>query len=676
MAEPMWLKNLRDALLLSPMVLVHGNVKDRFPVPAGGEQRLPPHLRSLPYVDFATWLGLLLEEMRYPTVVLYDPADYGLALRGRMARTWNDLAGGGAAPPPPPTGPALPRAAAPPPADDAWMVRLNNAEQDPTAFVRTLYDNVLAQPAAAVGVVMRFTDRFLRYDNRSDPADRRLSLLVQKAAMRIAPQTDPAALASRLVLVFNTAGEIPQELHVGAPFAKVVEVPRPTLDEREQFFRDNAGRFDATTPGDRFDPADAAQLRLVANLSDGLNYQDLLGLAALSRSVAMGLGPRQVKPLLDRFRLGTSENLWTKVNAVTLRNAEAELSKRVKGQPEVIRAVVPVLIRAKLGMTDVTGPPQQQSTKPRGVFFFVGPTGVGKTELSKAIAELIFGTDAALIRFDMSEYSEEHQQARLVGSPPGYIGHEGGGQLTNAVAARPFSVVLFDEIEKAHGRILDKFLQVLDDGRLTDGMGRTVYFSETILVFTSNLGTAPQASRTAPLGTTGVTRGGVGDGESLADRYARLLQLDYEDLSDHFRREVREFFVNTLGRPEILNRIGEDNVLVFNFLKDDGARQLIIEQQVDLLNRRLTAEHKVSVECTPAFQRMLMFHPGGFARNGARGVRNLLNKFVVNPLAVALFTDAAKYQGRTFVVDYAVARDKIVEDGFAFDPAVLESSWD
>src|SRR5205814_1862259 len=153
---------------------------------------------------------------------------------------------------------------------------------------------------------------------------------------------------------------------------------------------------------------------------------------------------------------------------------------RVKGQDAVIEQVVPTLIRAKMGMSDVGG--GQHSSKPRGVFFFVGPTGVGKTELSKAIAELIFGDEKAMIRFDMSEYSEEHQQARLIGAPPGYVGFDQGGQLTNAIIEKPFSVVLFDEIEKAHGRILDKFLQILDEGRLTDGMGRTVYFSEAILI--------------------------------------------------------------------------------------------------------------------------------------------------------------------------------------------------
>ena len=671
MSDPLWQRNLLDAVLLNPMVLLHGNVKDRFAVAADDVPRLPAELRPLPYVSFPIWLGLTLERLGFATVILYDTADGGVALRGRMATAFAEMARHAPTAAPPPAGGAgLPRAdTAPPPAADAWQVRLD-PRQNPADFVRTLYDNVLPRVESPVAVVLRFTDRFLPYTDRQDANDRQLSLLLQKAAMSIPPQTTDGRLNSRLLLVFNTAGEVPQELGVQAPFAKSVLVPLPTLEERELFFRDNAGRFDGGTPGERFDAGNADHLRLVANLSDGLNTQEMLSLAALSHREGLGLSPAQVKPLLDRFRFGTRENAWAKVRPETLRDAKATLGRRVKGQDEVIDEVVPVLVRARLGMSDVTGPANQTSSKPRGAFFFVGPTGVGKTELSKAIAELIFGTEAALIRFDMSEYSEEHQQARLVGAPPGYVGFDQGGQLTNAVLARPFSVVLFDEIEKAHGRILDKFLQVLDDGRLTDGMGRTVYFSETVLVFTSNLGTAP------PPAARGVRGAAAVDlvGESSSDRYARLATMPYAQLADHFRREVKDYFVNTLGRPEILNRIGEDNVLVFRFLTDDDAKLKIVDQQVEAVNRHLTGR-QVAIHCTRSFKRMLMVHPGGFARNGARGVRNLLNKWAVNPLSSDLFLTPERCHGRTFRADYRVPIEQVVEAGFVFDRAALTYEW-
>ena len=158
----------------------------------------------------------------------------------------------------------------------------------------------------------------------------------------------------------------------------------------------------------------------------------------------------------------------------------------MRGQRPAVTKTIDILMRSVMGLTGAQT--RAAGNRPRGVLFFAGPTGVGKTELAKTLTQLIFGDDRAYIRFDMSEFAEEHTGARLLGAPPGYIGYDAGGELTNAVREKPFSVVLFDEIEKAHPRILDKFLQILEDGRLTDGRGETAYFSEAILVFTSNLG--------------------------------------------------------------------------------------------------------------------------------------------------------------------------------------------
>jgi ATP-dependent Clp protease ATP-binding subunit ClpA len=157
--------------------------------------------------------------------------------------------------------------------------------------------------------------------------------------------------------------------------------------------------------------------------------------------------------------------------------------------------VLDILKRTSIGLTGAQS--RGLSARPRGVLFFAGPTGVGKTEMAKSIAEIVFGDESAYLRFDMSEFSAEHSGDRLIGAPPGYVGYDQGGELTNAMREQPFRVVLFDEIEKAHNRILDKFLQVLEDGRLTDGRGDTVYFSESLIIFTSNAG----VSRKLPDGT-------------------------------------------------------------------------------------------------------------------------------------------------------------------------------
>ncbi|MDE6472938.1 MAG: AAA family ATPase, partial [Ureaplasma sp.] len=171
--------------------------------------------------------------------------------------------------------------------------------------------------------------------------------------------------------------------------------------------------------------------------------------------------------------------------------------------------------------------------------FFAGPTGTGKTELSKSIAEFIFGDEKRIIRFDMSEFNHEHSDQRLIGAPPGYVGYDSGGELTNKVKENPFSVLLFDEIEKAHNKILDKFLQILEDGRLTSSQGEIIDFSQTFIIFTSNIG-ANNAN----------------------------INSSFDDLEKYFINEVKKYFYEELQRPEILNRISEKNIVAFNFITD------------------------------------------------------------------------------------------------------------
>jgi len=656
-----WRANLSDAVLLDPLILVHGNVKDVFPLDQEARARMPDELRGQAAVTFDVWLALELERQGFDIVCLYDPITRITVLRRGMAAPLRLLLGGQAPPVAPaaaagaasrPSIPAAekPAAVATPGTAGDWLVSLDE-KQAPKDFVRSLLVNVMPRTDVRVAVVFRFMDRFLQYTDRQDCNDRELSLLIQKAALAV--PADAQTGGSRMVLVFDLETQVPQEINTLFPAAHSVFVPPPTLEEREQFFQQFGGRFNpgAEAP---VDLANAAGHRLLlAQLSDGLRMQDLHSLTLLSHREQLGLSAKEFPLLIARFKFGTRENAWAKLDAERLRNAKQTLQKRVKGQDEVIDEVVPVLIRAKLGMSDLAG--SVASSKPRGAFFFVGPTGVGKTELSKAIAELIFGDERSLLRFDMSEYSEEHQQARLIGAPPGYVGFDQGGQLTNAVHQKPFSVVLFDEIEKAHGRILDKFLQILDDGRLTDGMGKTVYFSESIIIFTSNIGTAPPK------------------GGSTDDTYGRLGQLSYDEICRHFRGAVREYFVNVLGRPEILNRIGEDNVLVFKLLNSGDAKSQIIAQLIENMRVALRERQPVDIHCTTAFKRLLAVHPSGFDRNGARGVRNLLNRYVLNRLASDLFLEPKQCRGRILRVDYEASDEDI--DTKPFQADLLRYEW-
>jgi ATP-dependent Clp protease ATP-binding subunit ClpB len=291
---------------------------------------------------------------------------------------------------------------------------------------------------------------------------------------------------------------------------------------------------------------------------------------------------------------------------------EEELGTRIIGQRKAVVAVSDAVRRARAGISD--------PDRPTGSFLFLGPTGVGKTELAKALADFLFDDERAMIRIDMSEYSEKHSVARLVGAPPGYVGYDEGGQLTEAVRRRPYSVVLLDEVEKAHPEAFDILLQVLDDGRLTDGQGRTVDFRNTLLILTSNLGSHVLADPTR---------------------------------SDESKREAVMGVVRTSFKPEFLNRL--DEIVLFDALTTaDLAR--IVDLQVEALARRLAAR-RIALEVTPAARDWLA-QTGYDPAYGARPLRRLVQSAIGDSLARALLAGEAR-DGDTVVVDRDVDADEV-----------------
>jgi ATP-dependent Clp protease ATP-binding subunit ClpB len=288
---------------------------------------------------------------------------------------------------------------------------------------------------------------------------------------------------------------------------------------------------------------------------------------------------------------------------------EDDLRKRVVGQNEAINAVARAIRRSRAGLKD----PQ----RPIGSFLFMGPTGVGKTELARALAATMFGSEEAMIRIDMSEYQEGHTVSRLFGSPPGYVGHDEGGQLTEAVRRRPYSVVLFDEIEKAHPEVFNALLQIMDDGRLTDGQGRTVDFKNTVVIMTSNLGSAFIIERT------------VAEGGTVDEGTRRQVM---EALREHFR-------------PEFLNRI--DEIIFFHALGREHMKR-IIDIQIGGLTRRL-AERKIHVTLTDAAKEQLV-REGYDPAYGARPLKRSIQRRVLDPLAMRVL-EGDFLEGDTVVVD-------------------------
>ena len=287
-----------------------------------------------------------------------------------------------------------------------------------------------------------------------------------------------------------------------------------------------------------------------------------------------------------------------------LLSLEAELGKRLVGQKRAVGAVSEAVRRARAGIAD--------ADRPTGSFLFLGPTGVGKTELAKALAEFLFDDEKAMVRIDMSEYGERHSVARLLGAPPGYVGYEQGGQLTEAVRRRPYSVVLLDEVEKAHSGVFDVLLQVLDDGRLTDGQGRTVDFRNTILILTSNLGS-----------------------QYLVDQ-----TLSLEAKEEAVNAMVRQAF-----KPEFLNRL--DDIVIFSALSKDDLSQ-IVELYIDRLSRRLQ-DRRLQLAVTPD-ARAWLAERGYDPIYGARPLRRLMQHEIDDKLAMALLGGDIR-DGDTVVVD-------------------------
>ncbi|MGI8763717.1 MAG: ATP-dependent Clp protease ATP-binding subunit [Ilumatobacteraceae bacterium] len=311
-----------------------------------------------------------------------------------------------------------------------------------------------------------------------------------------------------------------------------------------------------------------------------------------------------------------------------LLNMEAELHKRMIGQHNALAAVSQSIRRTRAGLKD--------PKRPSGSFIFLGPTGVGKTELAKTLAEFLFGDDNALITLDMSEYMEKHTVSRLVGSPPGYVGYEEGGQLTEAVRRKPFSVVLFDEIEKAHPDVFNTLLQILEEGRLTDSQGRTVDFRNTVLIMTSNLGT--QDLRKANVGFTTA---------DSAMSYERMKERVNDALKDHFR-------------PEFLNRI--DEVIVFHELDRSEVMQM-----VDMMAKRLITQLEgqgLGIELTQSAKELLAAR-GYNPQLGARPLRRAIQRLVEDPLSEKLLYKEF-HAGQIIVVDTEDDPDKAGERRITF----------
>ncbi len=424
-----------------------------------------------------------------------------------------------------------------------------------------------------------------------------------------------------LILIVDKYNDIPAWVYLNNPRIREITITPPDRGTRKLYLQNSVYGGNESYQNLAQEDSKAGQA-LVAETEGMLCHE--LG-QVLNIAYERQLPADQIHKAFELYKYGIMENPWNELEDNIIEHARDTLRSRVMGQDEALEKVMGVLMRAIKGLSGLQH--SNAKTKPRGILFFAGPTGVGKTETAKAMAQSIFGDESACIRFDMSEYRLEQSDQKLFGAPPGYVGYEGGGQLTNAVKEHPFSILLFDEIEKASPTILDKFLQILEDGRMTDNQGNTVFFGETIIIFTSNIGlTRPvyDVFGKVERREETITIPNVEEEDTKEFR---------EKVSTILKQGVKDYFTDN-GRPELLNRLGTDNIVVFQFIGRQAAEAICtakLKQICDNVkeNNGIAIDYK---NVLPHLKKKAVLE----RKNGGRGVGNMLEKEFLNPLAEAI----------------------------------------
>jgi energy-coupling factor transporter ATP-binding protein EcfA2 len=577
--KPRWLRDLRRFLPLKSQFILTGNVRDLQIHEAAG------------VVTAATFETVLASELGlagYADILWFDPV-VGFRLLDRASGPAQD-------PSSILTGLGLPASGPAPAGHDLFAATL---------------ERLAGWNGVPVCLVADFASRLLVTADALSPAEHHLftrALVVSQSVRTrpVGPERTP--LFNSVIWIAEKEGDLPDWLSIDNPKIRHIPVAKPDRTAR----RSVAPALIRAVSGAK--GAEAAMIKdaeeALVDDTEGLLLMDLNAICQLARSEGLVLG--EIAEAVRRYKLGVTEDAWRKIEREKIRNGTRFVQRRVLGQDHAVTHMLDIVKRAVTGVSGA-----RRGGRPRGVAFLAGPTGVGKTELAKTVTELLFGDESAYIRFDMSEFSAEHADQRLIGAPPGYVGYDVGGELTNAIREKPFSVVLFDEIEKAHPRILDKFLQVLDDGVLTSGRGDRVYFSESLIIFTSNLGIYS-------LDAAGERMPNVGPDEP------------FENVQAKVRGEIERHFKLTLGRPEILNRIG-DNIIVFDFIRPEIAAQIFEQMLTGALRDAAAAGYKVTV--SPEARATLETLCISDLSNGGRGIRNKIETHLINPLARSLFEE-------------------------------------